>query len=80
MLCLHLELNLFFLSVKKSVIREELLAYARECWGLLPAFCRCPSDVHKNAQALTTLLIPFLKEDSFMLENISAALQVSPEP
>ncbi|WMV23855.1 hypothetical protein MTR67_017240 [Solanum verrucosum] len=60
---------------KKSVIREELLAYARECWGLLPAFCRCPSDVHKNAQALTTLLIPFLKEDSFMLENISAALQ-----
>ncbi|XP_055800973.1 uncharacterized protein LOC129870275 isoform X2 [Solanum dulcamara] len=62
-------------KVKKSVIREELLAYARECWGLLPAFCRCPSDVHKNAQALTTLLIPFLKEDSFMLENISAALQ-----
>lgn len=62
-------------KVKKSVIRERLLAYARECWGLLPAFCRCPSDVHKNAQALTTLLIPFLKEDSFMLENISAALQ-----
>ncbi|KAF3671587.1 hypothetical protein FXO37_07959 [Capsicum annuum] len=50
-------------------------AYARECWGLLPAFCRCPSDLHKKAQALTTLLIPFLKESSFMLENISAALQ-----
>ncbi|MCD9643189.1 hypothetical protein HAX54_030409 [Datura stramonium] len=62
-------------KVKKSVIREELQAYARGCWGLLPAFCRCPSDFHKNAQALTTLLIPFLKEDSFMLENISAALQ-----
>ncbi|PHU17474.1 hypothetical protein BC332_13169 [Capsicum chinense] len=43
--------------------------------GLLPAFCHCPSDVHKKAQALTTLLIPFLKESSFMLENISAALQ-----
>ncbi|PHT37932.1 hypothetical protein CQW23_21505 [Capsicum baccatum] len=50
-------------------------AYARECWGLLPAFCCCPSDLHKKAQALTTLLIPFLKESSFMLENISAALQ-----
>ncbi|KAF3644006.1 hypothetical protein FXO38_20391 [Capsicum annuum] len=50
-------------------------AYARECWGLLPAFCRCPSDLHKKAQALTTLLSPFLKESSFMLENISAALQ-----
>ncbi|PHT81358.1 hypothetical protein T459_14373 [Capsicum annuum] len=50
-------------------------AYARGCWGLLPAFCHCPSDVHKKAQALTTLLIPFLKESSFMLENISAALQ-----
>lgn len=62
-------------KVKKPVIREELQAYARGCWGLLPAFCRCPSDFHKNAQALTTLLIPFLKEDSFMLENISAALQ-----
>lgn len=61
-------------KVKKSVIREEMLAYARECWGLLPAFCRCPSDVRKTFQALTTLLIPFLK-DSFMLENISAALQ-----
>lgn len=79
MLSLHLALNWFFLSVKKSVIREEMLAYARECWGLLPAFCRCPSDVRKTFQALTTLLIPFLK-DSFMLENISAALQVSPEP
>ncbi|CAN4089903.1 unnamed protein product [Withania somnifera] len=63
------------LKVKKSVIREEFQAYARECWGLLPAFCRYPSDVHKNAQALTTLLIPFLKEDSFMLESISSALQ-----
>ncbi|PHT80655.1 hypothetical protein T459_13670 [Capsicum annuum] len=62
-------------KVKKSVIREELQAYARGCWGLLPAFCHCPSDVHKKAQALTTLLIPFLKEDSFMLEYISAALQ-----
>ncbi|OIT28315.1 PREDICTED: RRP12-like protein isoform X2 [Nicotiana attenuata] len=62
-------------KVKKSVIREELQAYARGCWGLLPAFCRSPSDVQKNAQALTTLLIPFLKEESFMLENISAALQ-----
>ncbi|XP_060182729.1 uncharacterized protein LOC132612632 isoform X3 [Lycium barbarum] len=62
-------------KVKKSVIREELQAYVRGCWGLLPAFCRCPSDLHKNAQALTTLLIPFLKEDSFMLENIKEALQ-----
>ncbi|KAJ8565076.1 hypothetical protein K7X08_001536 [Anisodus acutangulus] len=62
-------------KVKKSIIREELQAYARECWGLLPAFCRCPSDLHKNAQALTTLVIPFLKEDSFMPETISAALQ-----
>ncbi|KAF3613100.1 hypothetical protein FXO37_36521 [Capsicum annuum] len=62
------------LPVTKSVIRE-LQAYACGCFELLPAFCRCLFDVHKKAQALTTLLISFVKEDSFMLENIFAALQ-----
>ncbi|KAG8367013.1 hypothetical protein BUALT_Bualt16G0028200 [Buddleja alternifolia] len=62
-------------KVKKSVIRQDLQAYAHGCWGLLPAFCRQPSDTHQSFGALAKLLIPFLKKDSFMLDDIAIALQ-----
>ncbi|KAL6987160.1 hypothetical protein U1Q18_012915 [Sarracenia purpurea var. burkii] len=60
---------------KKSVIREDLQANARSCWGLLPAFCRRPTDTYLNFGSLAKLLITFLTKDSFMLENIAIALQ-----
>nr|GMC90325.1 RRP12-like protein isoform X1 [Ipomoea batatas] len=62
-------------KVKKSVIGQELQAYAHDCWGLLPAFCRGPTDIHQNFGALSKLLIPFLKKDSFILEKIAASLK-----
>ncbi|KAI3472201.1 hypothetical protein Pfo_029689 [Paulownia fortunei] len=62
-------------KVKKSVIGQDLQAYAHGCWGLLPAFCRHPSDTYQSFGALAKLLIPFLKKDSFMLENIAIGLQ-----
>lgn len=65
------------MPVKKSVIGQELQAYAHDCWGLLPAFCRGPTDIHQNFGALSKLLVPFLKKDSFILEKIAASLKVS---
>ncbi|KAL3841265.1 hypothetical protein ACJIZ3_025856 [Penstemon smallii] len=62
-------------KVKKSVTRQDLQAYAHGCWGLLPAFCRQPSDIYQSFAALAKLLIPFLKKDSFMLQNIAFGLQ-----
>ncbi|KAM7500162.1 hypothetical protein LguiA_024576 [Lonicera macranthoides] len=62
-------------EAKKSVVGEDLQAHARSCWGLLPIFCRHPTDTNKNFGSLAKLLIPLLKRDSFMLENISIALQ-----
>ncbi|GMP86835.1 hypothetical protein CsSME_00039468 [Camellia sinensis var. sinensis] len=62
-------------KVKKSMIQEELQAYARGCWGLLPAFCRHPTDTHQNFGSLVKLLVTFITKDSFMLENIAIALQ-----
>ncbi|KAK2975135.1 hypothetical protein RJ640_010815, partial [Escallonia rubra] len=62
-------------KVKKSVIRQDLQARAQECWGLLPAFCRHPTDTYKNFGRLAKLLIPYLKKDSFMLEIIAISLQ-----
>lgn len=62
-------------KVKKSVIQEELQAYARGCWGLLPAFCRHPTDTYQNFGSLVKLLVTFITKDSFMLENIAIALQ-----
>ncbi|XP_022888276.1 RRP12-like protein [Olea europaea var. sylvestris] len=61
-------------KVKKAVIGQDLQAYARGCWELLPAFCCKPSDTSQNFGALAKLLIPFLK-DSSMLENIAISLQ-----
>lgn len=74
----HDLLNLNFCSfpVKKSVIGQDLQAYAHGCWGLLPAFCRWPSDTCQSFSSFSELLIPFLKKDSYMLENIAIGLQV----
>ncbi|KAK6232189.1 hypothetical protein SCA6_002262 [Theobroma cacao] len=63
-------------KVKKSVIRQDLQDRAHGLWGLLPAFCRYPIDMHKTFKALAELLIDILKEDSFMHENIASALQI----
>ncbi|CAA0812760.1 ARM repeat superfamily protein [Striga hermonthica] len=62
-------------KVKKSVIRQDLQAYAHSCWELLPAFCRQPSDIHQSFGDLVKLLIPFLKKDSFKLASIAISLQ-----
>ncbi|GFP92216.1 ribosomal RNA-processing protein 12 [Phtheirospermum japonicum] len=62
-------------KVKKSVTGQDLQAHAHGCWGLLPAFCRQPSDTYKTFGALAELLIPFLKKDSFMLGSIAIGLQ-----
>lgn len=62
--------------VKKSVFQKDLQAHAHDLWGLLPAFCRKPVNMHKNIKSLVKLLIPFVKEDSFMIENIAISLQV----
>lgn len=71
-------LNLYFCSfpVKNSVIGQDLQAYAHGCWGLLPAFCHWPIDTYQSFSSLSELLIPFLKKDSFMIENIAISLQV----
>ncbi|KAK1384617.1 NUC173 domain-containing protein [Heracleum sosnowskyi] len=62
-------------KVKKSVFQQDLQAHAHDLWGLLPAFCRNPVNMHKNIKSLVKLLIPFVKEDSFMIENIAISLQ-----
>ncbi|KAL8489525.1 hypothetical protein ACS0TY_025441 [Phlomoides rotata] len=62
-------------KVKKSVIGQDLQAYAHGCWGLFPAFCRWPSDTYQSFGSLSKLLISFLKKDSFMLENVAIGLQ-----
>lgn len=74
----HNLLNLNFCSfpVKKSVIGQDLQAYAHGCWGLFPAFCHWPSDTYQSFSSLTDLLIPVLKKDSFIIENIAIGLQV----
>ncbi|XP_071737567.1 uncharacterized protein [Rutidosis leptorrhynchoides] len=63
-------------QVKKSVTGEELQAYASGCWGLLPAFCRYPNDTHKKFQSLANLILPCIRKDAYMLENIAIALQL----
>ncbi|CAH9062717.1 unnamed protein product [Cuscuta europaea] len=62
-------------KVKKSVIRQELQAYAHDCWGLMVAFCRGPTDICQNFNALSKMLVPFLKKDSIMLEAIATSLK-----
>ncbi|KAG6694233.1 hypothetical protein I3842_09G038600 [Carya illinoinensis] len=61
---------------KKLAISQDLLAHAHDLWGLLPGFCRYPTDTYQNIGPLAEILIPLLKKDSFMHENIAIALQV----
>ncbi|XP_076943019.1 uncharacterized protein LOC143613098 [Bidens hawaiensis] len=63
-------------KVKKSVIGGELQTHASVCWGLLPAFCRYPNDTQKKFQSLAKLLIPCIRKDAFMLEDIAVAVQL----
>ncbi|KAL0555029.1 hypothetical protein IC582_008960 [Cucumis melo] len=63
-------------KVKKIAACKNLQTCARNLWKLLPAFCRHPSDMHRRIGMLSELLITLLKEDSFMHEDIAAALQV----
>ncbi|CAK9182413.1 unnamed protein product [Ilex paraguariensis] len=60
---------------KKQVIGQDLRDHAHCCWELLPAFCRYPTDIYQNFGRLAKLLLPFLKKDSFMLQNVAIALQ-----
>lgn len=61
---------------KKLAISQDLQAHAHDLWGLLSGFCRHPTDTYQNMEPLAEILIPFLKKDSFMHENIAIALQV----
>jgi len=54
-------------------INQDLQSYAHDLWGLLPAFCRHPTDTYQNLGPLTETLIRFLKKDSFMHESIAVA-------
>lgn len=62
-------------KVKKSVIGEDLQAHAHGLWGLLPVFCRYPTDTCQSFGPLTKHLISFLKKNSFMHESIAISLQ-----
>ncbi|KAA8517112.1 hypothetical protein F0562_017405 [Nyssa sinensis] len=62
-------------KVKKAAIRKDLKAHARGCWGLLPAFCRHPTDTHQSFEPFAKLLITLLTKDSSLLEIIATALQ-----
>ncbi|KAL3533763.1 hypothetical protein ACH5RR_007284, partial [Cinchona calisaya] len=61
-------------KVEKSEIGQDLDTYAYNCWELLPAFCRIPTDTHQNFGALAKLLVPCIK-DSAMFDTIAVALQ-----
>lgn len=68
--------RIYILPVKKSVTGEELQAHASGCWGLFPAFCRYPNDTHKKFHSVAKFLLPCIRKDAYMLENIAIALQV----
>ncbi|KAL5539474.1 hypothetical protein UlMin_042962 [Ulmus minor] len=60
----------------KKTTGQDLQAHAHDLFGLLPAFCRYPTDLHQNIGPLAKVLIKFLKKHSFMLENVVVAIQV----
>lgn len=62
-------------KVKKSVIGQDLQALARGIWGLLPAFCRHPTDISQSFQSFVKLVLIRLEKDSCMHEDIALALQ-----
>ncbi|XP_010247513.1 PREDICTED: RRP12-like protein [Nelumbo nucifera] len=63
-------------KVKKASLRHDLQSYAHGFWGLLPSFCRYPTDIDQEFETLAKLFIAFLKKDaSYVHENIATALQ-----
>ncbi|OAY40418.1 RRP12-like protein isoform X3 [Manihot esculenta] len=63
-------------KVKKSVVAQDLQAYAHDLRGLLPAFCHYPVDTHSKFKSLAELLVAFLKEDPSMHQIVVVAIQV----
>ncbi|KAJ9695853.1 hypothetical protein PVL29_011032 [Vitis rotundifolia] len=59
----------------KRASHKDLQAHAHGLWGLLPAFCRYPTDTRQSFGSLTKHLISFLKKNSFMHESIAISLQ-----
>ncbi|CAO2822229.1 unnamed protein product [Amaranthus hypochondriacus] len=62
-------------KVKKSVIGQDLQAYAHGLWGLVPAFCRHPTDISKSFHSFAKLMLVRLKKDAFLLEDIAQSFQ-----
>ncbi|XP_021724141.1 RRP12-like protein [Chenopodium quinoa] len=62
-------------KVKKSEIGQDLQALGHDLWGLLPAFCRHPTDVSKSFQSFAKLMLVLLKKNASMREDIADALQ-----
>ncbi|KAJ7976766.1 RRP12-like protein [Quillaja saponaria] len=63
-------------KVKQSTVSENLLAQYHELCGLLPSFCRYPTDTCQKCVPLVDVLIIFLMKEPLMHENVSIALQV----
>ncbi|CAH1446968.1 unnamed protein product [Lactuca virosa] len=60
---------------ENSEIRKQFESHARGCLGLLPAFCRYPTDLRESFGSLADHMIKWLKKDVFMIEYIGIALQ-----
>ncbi|KAJ4804831.1 ARM repeat superfamily protein [Rhynchospora pubera] len=60
---------------KKGSKQRVVQSWINGLWGLLPAFCRYPSDIKSSFGSLVDLLIKRLKEESSLHEIISKALQ-----
>ncbi|XP_042754286.1 uncharacterized protein LOC111905918 [Lactuca sativa] len=60
---------------ENSEIRKQFESHARGCLGLLPAFCRYPTDVCESFGSLADHMIKWLKKDVFMIEYVGIALQ-----
>uniref|UniRef100_A0A453GQN4 RRP12 HEAT domain-containing protein n=1 Tax=Aegilops tauschii subsp. strangulata TaxID=200361 RepID=A0A453GQN4_AEGTS len=65
----------FILSAKKARKCKELQGWSDQLWNLLPAFCRCPSDVYQNFGSLSKLLLEMLKSDRCLYKSASKGLQ-----
>nr|XP_020153571.1 ribosomal RNA-processing protein 12 [Aegilops tauschii subsp. strangulata] len=60
---------------KKARKCKELQGWSDQLWNLLPAFCRCPSDVYQNFGSLSKLLLEMLKSDRCLYKSASKGLQ-----
>ncbi|VAH85613.1 unnamed protein product [Triticum turgidum subsp. durum] len=60
---------------KKARKCKELQGWSDQLWNLLPAFCRCPSDVDQNFGSLSKLLLEMLKSDRCLYKSASKGLQ-----